>query len=88
LQQLRDTGILRRMRNSVLPIKSEESKTLWTSVSIDAVTPIFIILTIGITLATVLMILERQTVSLVQWSGKRNKTNRGRVAAFLRRMSP
>jgi hypothetical protein len=74
LQQLRDTGILRRIRNSVFPIKIQESETPWTSVSIDAVTPMFIILIIGITLATVLMFLERQPVSLLQWSGKGHKT--------------
>jgi ABC-type molybdate transport system permease subunit len=67
----------------VFPIKAEESETLWTSVSIDAVIPMFIILIIGITLATVLMLLERQTVSLIQWSGKRHKTKRGRVASYL-----
>ncbi|PNF31731.1 hypothetical protein B7P43_G12192 [Cryptotermes secundus] len=73
LQQLRDTGILRRIRNSVFSIEIEESETPWTSVSLDAVTPMFIILIIGITLATLLMFLERQTVSLLQLSGKGHK---------------
>jgi hypothetical protein len=70
----------------MLPIETEDSRTLWTSVSIDAVTPIFFILIIGITLAMVLMFLERQTVGFVQWSGKRNKSGRGKVVTLLRRM--
>jgi uncharacterized protein (DUF983 family) len=67
-------------------MKFEESKAQWTSVSLDAVTPIFVILIIGITLAMVMLFLERQTVGWALWLEKRHKSNRGMVAAKFRRM--
>jgi hypothetical protein len=60
LLRLRSTGILNRIHKRAWPIKVDEDKTLWTSVTIDAVQPIFVILTIGFVLATVLMFIERR----------------------------
>jgi hypothetical protein len=59
LLRLRSTGILNRIHKRAWPIQTDEDKVLWTSVSIGAVTPLFVILTIGVVLATVLMLLER-----------------------------
>lgn len=71
LLRLRSTGILNRIYKRAWPIKVDEDKTLWRSVTIDAVQPIFFILTIGVVLATVLMFIERQASDMVQRSSKR-----------------
>jgi hypothetical protein len=76
------------MRNSAWPIKAEEDKTLWTSVRIDAVTPIFAVLGIGVILATVLMFLERQASNLVHRSSRPYRTSGRRDPGRLRRGSP
>jgi hypothetical protein len=70
LLRLRGTGILNRIQKRAWPIQTDEEKTLWTSVSIDAVTPLFVIWTIGVVLATVLMFIERQTSNTAQGSSK------------------
>jgi hypothetical protein len=70
LLRLRGTGVLNRIHKRAWPIQTDEDKTLWTSVSIDAVTPLFVILTIGVVLATVLMFIERQTSNMAQGSSK------------------
>jgi hypothetical protein len=77
-----------RIRNKAWPIKAEEDKTRWTSVSIDAVTPIFVILSIGIVVATVLMLLERQASNLLQRSSKHYRTSGRRDQEGLRSASP
>ncbi|KDR16875.1 hypothetical protein L798_08617 [Zootermopsis nevadensis] len=74
LQQMRDTGVLYRILNNAWSSEANDDRALWTSVSIDALTPMFSILTIGILLATVLMILERQAFYLVQRPGKRQRS--------------
>lgn len=76
LQQLRDAGVLHRIRSNAWHSKADEDKTLWTSVSTEAVTPIFTILAIGIMLSTVLMILEKQACHLVQKSRRHQRTSR------------
>jgi len=60
LLRLRSTGILNRIHQRTSPIKVDEDKILWTSVTIHAVQPIFVILAIGIVLANVMMFIERQ----------------------------
>jgi hypothetical protein len=75
LLRLRSTGILNRIHKRAWPIKKDEDKTLWTSVSIDAVTPLFVILTVGVVLATVLMFIERQASNMAQMSSKCFRTN-------------
>jgi hypothetical protein len=71
LIRLRNTGILNRIYKREWPIEVDEEKRLWKSVTIDAVQPIFVILTIGVVLATVLMFIERQASKMVQRSSKR-----------------
>jgi uncharacterized BrkB/YihY/UPF0761 family membrane protein len=60
LLRLRSTGILNRIHRRKLPIKIDEDKILLTSVTIHAVQPILVILAIGVVLANVLMLIERQ----------------------------
>jgi hypothetical protein len=84
LLRLRSTGILNRISKRAWPIKVHEDKTLWTSVSIDAVRPIFLILTIGAVLATVLMFIERQVSDMVKRSSKRYRTSDRREPEIIR----
>jgi hypothetical protein len=60
LLRLRSTGILNRIHQRMSPIEVDEDKILWTSVTIHAVQPLFVILAIGVVLANVLMFIERQ----------------------------
>ena len=75
LLRLRSTGILNRIHKRVLPIKLDEVKTVWTSVTIGAVQPVFLILTTGAVLATLLMFIERQVSDKLQRSSKRYRTS-------------
>ena len=82
--RLRSTGILNRIQKRAWTVKADENKTLWTSVSIDAVVPIFVILTIGVILATVLMLLERQVSAMMQRSSKRYRISNRRKPEVIR----
>ena len=82
--RLRSTGILNRIQKRAWTVKAGENKTLWTSVSIDAVVPIFVILTIGVILATVLMLLERQVSAMMQRSSKRYRISNRRKPEVIR----
>lgn len=84
LLRLRSTGILNCLHKRAWPIKVDEDKTLWRSVTIDAVQPIFFILTIGVVLATVIMFIERQASDMVQRSSRRCRTSDRREPEIIR----
>jgi hypothetical protein len=60
LHDLRDNGVLKRLRVQWWKPQLPQVKSPWFTVDLYSVTPIFVLLAAGVTIAGVLLVLERK----------------------------